>query len=287
MLSLFKSQEKLIAEIHYEFDEAEERLLRQANNILSESKIETIEGKLIDKAERLSALGFTSAKDVKKYSIIKEKNKKIESLLVKTKQEAEIISYYQQNYPFQKFITEDELERICKKYDLIFAPVSKYIGSVPDKNIKEMESAPKLKPIDCIGKRTIFKAWGKNIRKECPSDIASILRRGFYVDDRWAFDLGDAVKYKFNVKDSSTYIKYGSWDYDKTEIDYDELFIAAPKQDFNLRGLKKKGLGYFQMNITKVKDPIVFRYVRGGIQIITKWGLPESANKELINEKIN
>lgn len=62
------------------------------------------------------------------------------------------------------------------------------------------------------------------------------------------------------------------------------LFIAAPKSDFNLEGLSKKGKGYF--NVFEIKDPIVFRYVRGGIQVITKWGL-EADDDALVVDKLN
>lgn len=71
------------------------------------------------------------------------------------------------------------------------------------------------------------------------------------------------------------------------EIDKSGLFIAAPSDDFNLKGLSKKSKhGYFRVFETKVKDPIVFRYVRGGIQVITKWGL-EANDQSLVVPILN
>lgn len=60
------------------------------------------------------------------------------------------------------------------------------------------------------------------------------------------------------------------------------LFIAAPEKDFNLDGLTKKGIrGYFKTITEKrVDDPIVFRYVADGIQVLSKWGL--EANDEAL-----
>lgn len=65
-----------------------------------------------------------------------------------------------------------------------------------------------------------------------------------------------------------------------------EIFIAAPKSHFNLKGLKKQKLGFFNFMRIEPVDPIVFRYVNGGIQIISKWG-DEANDTELIVPKLN
>lgn len=58
------------------------------------------------------------------------------------------------------------------------------------------------------------------------------------------------------------------------------LFIAAPKSHFDLQGLEKHGKrGWLR---PEPKDPIVFRYVNGGIQVLTKWG-PEAEDPMLTN----
>ena len=64
------------------------------------------------------------------------------------------------------------------------------------------------------------------------------------------------------------------------------MFITAPKSHFDLKDLKSKGLGFFDITITEVKDPIVFRYVKGGIQVLSKWGL-EASDATLQNEILN
>jgi len=62
------------------------------------------------------------------------------------------------------------------------------------------------------------------------------------------------------------------------------LFIAAPEKDFKLDGLTKKGVrGFFkEITTSRVDDPIVFRYVKDGIQVLSKWGL-EASDPELTN----
>jgi hypothetical protein len=63
---------------------------------------------------------------------------------------------------------------------------------------------------------------------------------------------------------------------DAIETTYDRtgLFIAAPKEHFDLSELtfdEKKG--FYEAKVRVIKDPIVFRYVKGGIQVLSKWGL--------------
>src|ERR1017187_2772863 len=125
---MFTNQEKLIAKIHNEFDTEQERILNEAKEIINgTSKL------FSDKEERLERIGFINTETVVKH-------KKNKDVLIKNKAQAELIEYYKQNYPFQKFITETELDRICDKYKLIYAPISNYIKDVPEKNISEIES---------------------------------------------------------------------------------------------------------------------------------------------------
>lgn len=70
------------------------------------------------------------------------------------------------------------------------------------------------------------------------------------------------------------------------KIERGGLFIAAPQSHFDTKGLTKKGLGFFSVFETEIKDPIVFRYVRGGIQVLTKWGL-EANDPALVVPKLN
>lgn len=68
------------------------------------------------------------------------------------------------------------------------------------------------------------------------------------------------------------------------KIDKSGLFIAAPPSHFNLTGLTEdtKNRGFFKVSITEPKDPIVFRYVVGGLQILSKWG-KEAEDEAFIN----
>ncbi len=78
------------------------------------------------------------------------------------------------------------------------------------------------------------------------------------------------------------------WKSEKTTIDMQGLFICAPPSNFDTKGLSKKGLlGWFETKTEILKDdPIVYRYVRGGVQVLSKWGL-EANDGALVNERMN
>lgn len=272
-----KTEQQVIAEIHNEFDTAENRLLMEAENLLKELNIET-ETEMTQKADRLLRLGFTKASPVK---WVKENS------LIKTRDHAELIRYYKQTYPFNKFLTEGELERICKKYKLVFAPVSNYIKDVPNKNLEEIENLASLKfedrPKDEVFTKVFygFDVVGVNtvgaIRLGLPFKINDFAATFFK-------DIDNYLKMNYPQVASRNYICSRG---EVHRINKQGLFICAPQSHFDLDGLKKQNK-YSFMNtvITEVKDPIVFRYCRGGIQVITKWGL-EAEDKVLVNEIMN
>ncbi|ULT44109.1 hypothetical protein KRR40_12535 [Niabella defluvii] len=43
-------------------------------------------------------------------------------------------------YPNYKFITREEVNRLCEKYGLIFGRADKYTGDIPEKNLLEIEA---------------------------------------------------------------------------------------------------------------------------------------------------
>jgi len=82
---------------------------------------------------------------------------------------------------------------------------------------------------------------------------------------------GDYPKYIFKRAEAKRINKSG-------------LFICAPPSHFDLKTLSKEGeLGYFKVEKWEINDPIVFRYCKGGVQVISKWGL-EASDEALVNE---
>lgn len=244
LLNYFKSDQRLIDEIHSDFDSAQDRLYQFAMKTIEQSKVENP-----DKANLLQKHGFTSNKIV--VEAIKAGQEKEAAL-----EQANLINYYKKAYPFLKYITESELERICEKYSLIFAPVKNYKNAVPEKNLMDIENAQPLKMEDSYYE----------------SDRGT---SDFYVS---GFESGLRLRNSFSWAERM-------W-MGEPSTQKKGLFIAAPKAHFDLTGLEKGKQSKFGFFTPEPKDPIVFRYVRGGIQILTMWGL-EANDPSLQNEIYN
>ena len=122
-----KSNVQLIEDIHNEVYSAHELLLKEAKSIL---EIPIDESKAQD-YKKLMSLGFNSEKNISEY---KEEVKKIEE----SKKIKSTIEYYSFKYPFNKFINEDSVIRICNKYGLLLTDVNRFIGGIPETNQKEI-----------------------------------------------------------------------------------------------------------------------------------------------------
>lgn len=265
----------IIQKIHNEIDFAEDKLLQMARQIIQSHVPNT-------KAERLKKIGFINVDIVKK-------NEKQKQILIKNREQAELIEYYKQNYPFQKFLTEEELERICKKYKLIFAPISHYIKDIPEKNLNEIEKLSILKNEDKANDITFTKIFYSSSFLSIGLSAIKAKRLGlpFRIDN---FQETFFSRIDNHLRANYPQVSHRAYICEKGQvhtIKKQGLFICAPKSHFDLKGLKRKNKFSF-MNITIIenKDPIVFRYCRGGIQILSKWGL-ENNNESLINEKMN
>lgn len=277
-----QKQQRIIQNIHNDFDSAQDRLLSQAKTLLESIHISDI-GKQEQIADRLTRIGFENVPVVKQISSLKKEREEKGMQLVKTKEDAELIEYYKQNYPFLKFLTEHELDKICKKYNLVYAPVKNYIESVPEKNLEEIEGAQELKRSDAPSDVFYTKVKYPIVDAlEISSAKAKMLGLPTVIHGFKSSHFGDIDRYlkeHFPSVRNRAYICSGG---ECIKIDKQGLFICAPRHHFNTNGLKKKGLGFFDFTVTKIEDPIVFRYVRGGIQVLSKWGL-EASDPALVN----
>jgi len=279
MVQLFKSKDEVVKAIHREIDAAEDKLLQEAKAIIAGYAVN-------DKAKRLMALGFKRAKvvqqDIEKFNVVHE-----------SMELAKLIEYYKVNYPFQKFITEAEMDRICKKYGLIHAPVHAYKKDVPEKNLREIEQAKPLKHQDKAGNVIwcelqrdnsffLFSGSGGNWCGLWGSEWYRIPKRieGKHFNSKYAAD--EYLRKNFGFK--TTYLLDGITNCIGSR---QGLFVAAPKSHFDLKALKQHGkYGHLSFSIVEPKDPIVFRYCKGGIQVLSKWGI-EGEDEALTNEILN
>lgn len=251
-----------VEKIHNEVDTVQDNLLAEALKTMTENQID------FSKADRLKELGFKATEFVEGATKKKE-------LLVQSTEQAELIIYYKDKYPFLKFLTEGELDRICKKYNLIYAPVERYRKDVPDKNLKELEDAQALDP------------GYQSSKEDDRPDNKFILTKVEFLSGVSKEDKQKIRKHVYSEAYESDgglpreALGRGSWNVVETrsmaweEIDVNCLYIAAPKSHFHLEDLKNKKRGFFKTSIVPKPvpdDPIVFRYVRGGVQVLTKWG---------------
>lgn len=271
----------IIEKIHHEVDTAATVLLQNANDIITNNNI-TTETTLAEKADRLKKLGFVSATPVTRLAEIEEVNKKKLLTVEQQKRLADRIIYYQQTYPFFKFLTEEKLDEICNKYDLIYATANCYIKDIPEKNLRELENAQEIK-VDDLADITIkliplnnrvqllLNAMDHPTGEFTQQEIIDwcIKARGKNVPD-WT-DRAKSNTWLFVVNRDLFGDRY-DYRYRTEIIDRSGYFIAAPKSHFNLKGLTEKGKGWFQVFKSEPKDPIVFKYVKGGVLVITKWG---------------
>jgi len=255
---------EIIEEIHESFYTEVDRLLAEAKIDLP---VETTYQELIDKSKKLEKLGFRNTLEVKsaKGEIERLDGVKIENATKKVLVEA--INYFSMKYPNYKFITEESVQKICAKYNLIYSEVGRYIGDVPDKNIKQMEDF-KIKDEDAVYKRG-YTSWSmmggdieaENISHEMyleytkPKDISE---RGFHG------------------------MRHGSYSHNKAPLE-----IAAPLKDFNTEGMELKG---FKLSKIEIPDPVVLQpvYFKGikHYLIVTAWGI-EASDELIVNQKMN
>ena len=148
-MNIFKSKEKelftsemrgadvsemnnIIAQIHNEFDNASDFVLKQAQDILNKACI-----KDFSSGERLSKLGFKKTAKAVAFSTV-DAEIKLSTMQI------DKVNEIKSKYPDYKYIPADIVGIICKKYNLVCGKADTYTGDVPEKNLLELESFDKM-----------------------------------------------------------------------------------------------------------------------------------------------
>lgn len=245
---------KIVQDIHREFLTAGDSLLAKANEILTSLVIPNEE-----KAKRLSNLGFEAVKDVVEANQVKNQREQQERI-------AQAISDFHKEYPNNKFITDEIVQRICKKYGLVMGTTNQYKGFVPEKNLTDIERFYSNHPEDknqyvC----DYYGNWGVQ---------RTIVTKKIYEYNKNTKE--DSQRYGANYNNNNIY-----------HIDRTVLNICAPIRDMNTDGHKLKD----HLLVKDVPDPIVLlpkthsNGVEGAI-IITAWG-DEASDPEIVNQNNN
>jgi hypothetical protein len=258
---------EVVERIHKEFMTAGDLLLQQANEILKQCDETDYE-----KGLRLKSAGFSLARQVSEFE---KKALEVE----KSREMAATVREYAMAYPTAKFITDEQVATICKKYNLVCADVSRYTVFVPDKNLKQIE------------------AFSLRFTKHLRKNIAINFKFN-YDHNKENFNnnvkKGEIVvvsKYEKGIHYFDGYrVYFANGDYENVRscdtIDNTKLVICAPKKDMNLKGMKGFGFSFFELKKVEVPDPVVLQPVVGGYIIVTAWG-DEASDPIVVNERNN
>lgn len=261
-----RSNAEVIAEIHEEFNSAGDKLLMEAKEFLA-----SIDAKKQSKINRLREAGFANSIEVRTFN---ERTAEIDS----NKQLAERIEYYAVKYPGYKFITNEIVEKLCKKYGLVCAPISRYKGFVPDEQLKRIE-ALKIYKEDKAEIVYFITKWRnpasdksqiEDIIKEYPNGVPAKLVTETSTKDAYIHLPGH----------SSVYFTHA----DKENAD--ERMICASPKDIDLKGLKKVGAYMSSFTSKTYPDPVVLDRVVGGAIIGGAWG-EEASDEMVVNHNNN
>lgn len=267
----------VVEEIHREFHSAGDVLLVEAQEILKKAQ-----GTEIEKGKRMLSLGFKQAQQA-------EETGKILHKAAASKEVAELVRYYQVNYPNNKFITEEQVQAICFKYNLICGEVGRYKGFVPEKNLKEVEAfrakdgdVPSLL-FDVVCDRV--KLPSNQIDDSFLTEYGkSYFSRGVGLNYAYItactgrVELGSTSLFgeKCTIFNGNTFVKI-------INKEVHELQICAPVKDMDLTGMTIVD-GYKM--IKHIPDSVVLQHVKGGYLILTAWG-DEASDENVVNKQMN
>jgi hypothetical protein len=310
MIKLLKPK-VTVEQIHAEFDSAEDRLKKQADEILNTLSIPT-ESDIERKAKLAKELGFVNSEVVVKANAIRERNKKIQDSIEITRAQANDLNDLKFHYPNEKFLNVEELNRICEKYNLIYCPIENYIKDIPEKNLLEIKRAIPLSVFHSATDEIIYSfaltSDPYGTKQKAFKKVINFLGKSHFTDAecddllrKYDLSYGD-THYRSNLlyyltsnrrfKEDAEVDELLFVDAKHTRISKTGLFIAAPESHFNTEGLsKKEKFGWFNVQVTEVKDPVVFEYCKNGfIRILTKWGTDDDQaylDPALFNERLN
>lgn len=260
-----KSMNDIVLEIHDTFYTEVDRLYKQASIV---KEIDVKDKELIAKAKRLKDLGFINTKEVIQASIELEKIKAIKIENEKNKDLIDAINFFSMEYPLYKFITVESVNKICEKYNLIYGPIDKYLGDVPEKNLKQIEQFKIKEDSHC---------WMEKIQYNWTSSSNSNSNISYLDINKAKRREKEYTEYK------SSYVSNKRVTFSKCPLE-----IVAPIKDFDTKGMEvvdHKLIKKIEIPDPVVLCPVIFRDIRYFL-IITAWGL-EASDEIVVNQNFN
>lgn len=266
-----RSYSKIVTTIHNEFNNAAEVLLEEAMTILNNNSNNIIVDSM-NKVKRMRLIGFSIAKQVKEVRIIEQNNKLSEEVI-------NIINQTKIDYPLYKFITLDQIKIICKKYNLIFGPIDRFEGFVPESNLQKIESFQKQYSFKdmWIIENIVIDMSDYEVRHN--NSYSHFYKKG--TKNEYVFQ-SDGFENSFYGNDIVNGIYYDlTGNFDERLIPC-SLQICAPLKDMNTEGMYIKN-----RMLLNIPDPVVLQPITGGYLIVTAWGNEASdplvKNNEILN----
>jgi hypothetical protein len=266
---------KEVMEIHHEFETAADKLLLEATSIIAEAAT-----KDTTKVNRLEALGFKQAGQVTELKPLLQKAEL-------SKEQVELVNYYKRNYPFNKFITEEQVKSICYKYNLVCGDVDRFKGFVSEKNLREIEKF-KLKEaeipfvtVEAVGYEN--KGLCFNLSKDDFTEYG--LKYCFGNDFYIVGNNGENIYGSNSLLTQKCIKRFSSYRLLRVNIVETKrlLQICAPVKDMDVSGLEL--IEGYKLEKKHIPDPIVLQPVNGGYLILTAWG--DEASDPLVVNEIN
>lgn len=260
---------EIITQIHKEFEESGDELLKQA-----EALLDTLPHINSEKTKRLQSLGFKNVPEVKQAIETEQK-------IVSTKIVADLIKYYQRHYPFNKFITDNEVTKICSKYDLVCGEIGLFKGFVPETKLKDIENFKLRKEDSGILYGDHFLQNAKVVLNKHSAQYFHIIKDNEeFTHERCAFQSNDGIR--FYATDSNNIFGLRGVDTPSCHIHINSGFmICAPMKDMDLTGMEVKNYRV----VKHIPDPVVLKRVNGGYLIVTAWG--DEASDEIVVNSIS
>jgi len=168
------------------------------------------------------------------------------------------------------------VETICKKYNLVNAPVSHFKGFVPDAKLKQIEGF-RLKGGEDERQELvrIVSAWGVGLGNKATVEAIHKTIGEWITPDKIN---------GYGRSAASVMVRGHRLWVEKVEVrNQAGLTICAPEKDFDLTGLKKKGFSFFQTKVVTYPDPVVLQPVKHGHLILACWG-DEASDPIVVNE---
>ena len=273
---------KEVMEIHSAFNNAGDEILQKA----MESVVK-VEPKKSIKVELLKKFGFTQTNEVKDYEIIEHKAKLDKRLI-------DLIHQYKVKYPLNRFITQEQVDAICTKWNLVQGDVSRYKGFVPEKNLRDIENfSNRYIPKDAIfveglmltdyEVRLIDHKYHHLFKKNDKGD-----KNYFLQSDEGETFYGTLHKFIDKHSDLVDYIienipnKVTSSNFARgITVTKTPFVICAPIKDMDTGGMR-----LINNKLVHIPDPVVLFPVELGYIIVTAWG-DEASDENVVNADLN